>query len=136
MIENNQIKKLAINGAVFEEGMSDFKEGKVSSLSLVEEKKYKILTAYVQDQNTYRVQITLNALEDKIAKNEELDIKDYIQLYAGATVSRNIIQKNINTWSAVVKEYDENLIPKLKEIAKEMDNNKRQALIDDFFGAE
>lgn len=65
-----------------------------------------------------------------------MDIKDYIQLYAGATVSRNIIQKNINTWSAVVKEYDENLIPKLKEIAKEMDNNKRQALIDDFFGAE
>lgn len=77
-----------------------------------------------------------NALEDKIAKNEELDIKDYIQLYAGATVSRNIIQKNINTWSAVVKEYDENLIPKLEEVAKEMDNNKRQALIDDFFGAE
>lgn len=77
-----------------------------------------------------------NALEDKIAKNEELDIKDYIQLYAGATVSRNIIQKNINTWSAVVKEYDENLIPKLEEVAKEMDNDKRQALIDDFFGAE
>lgn len=66
MIENNQIKKLAINGAVFEEGMSDFKEGKVSSLSLVEEKKYKILTAYVQEQNMYRVQVTLNALEDKI----------------------------------------------------------------------
>lgn len=77
-----------------------------------------------------------NALEDKIAKNEELDIKDYIQLYAGATVSRNIIQKNINTWSAVVKEYDENLIPKLEEVAKEMNNDKRQALIDDFFGAE
>lgn len=77
-----------------------------------------------------------NALEDKISKNEELDIKDYIQLYAGATVSRNIIQKNINTWSAVVKEYDENLIPKLEEVAKEMDNDKRQALIDDFFGAE
>ena len=77
-----------------------------------------------------------NALEDKIAKNEELDIKDYIHLYAGAKVSRNIIQKNINTWSAVVKEYDENLIPKLKEVAKEIDDNKRQALIDDFFGAE
>lgn len=77
-----------------------------------------------------------NALEDKIAKNEELDIKDYIQLYAGATVSRNIIQKNINTWSAVVKEYDENLIPKLEEVAKEMNSDKRQALIDDFFGAE
>ena len=77
-----------------------------------------------------------NALEDKIAKNEELDIKDYIHLYVGAKVSRNIIQKNINTWSAVVKEYDENLIPKLEEVAKEMDDNKRQALIDDFFGAE
>ena len=75
-----------------------------------------------------------NVLEDKILKNEEpLSLTDFIQLYAGATVSRNIIQKNINTWTAVVKEYDENLIPKLYEMANEKDSEKREALIDEYF---
>ena len=75
-----------------------------------------------------------NVLEDKILKNEEpLTLTDFIQLYAGATVSRNIIQKNINTWTAVVKEYDDNLIPKLYEVANESDADKREALIDEYF---
>lgn len=75
-----------------------------------------------------------NVLEDKILKNEEpLSLTDFIQLYAGATVSRNIIQKNINTWTAVVKEYDENLIPKLYEMANEKDSEKREALMDEYF---
>lgn len=75
-----------------------------------------------------------NVLEDKITKGEEtLTLTDFIQLYAGATVSRNIIQKNINTWTAVVKEYDDNLIPKLYEVANESDEEKRAALIDEFF---
>ena len=75
-----------------------------------------------------------NILEDKITKGEEaLTLTDFIQLYAGATVSRNIIQKNINTWTAVVKEYDDNLIPKLYEVANESDEEKRAALVDEFF---
>lgn len=74
-----------------------------------------------------------NNLEDRLRNGEELNEKDYILLYAGATVSRNILQKNINTWTAVVKEYDENLIPKLTEVAKETDEIKRLALIEDFF---
>ena len=75
-----------------------------------------------------------NALEDKITKGKEtLTLSDFIQLYAGATVSRNIIQKNINTWTAVVKEYDDNLIPKLYEVANESDEKKRSVLIDEFF---
>lgn len=75
-----------------------------------------------------------NVLEDKILKNEEpLSLTDFIQLYAGATVSRNIIQKNINTWIAVVKEYDDNLIPKLYEMANEKDSEKREALMDEYF---
>lgn len=74
-----------------------------------------------------------NVLEDKIMKNEELVLEDYIRLYAGAVVSRNIIQKNINTWSAVVKEYDENLIPKLEEVATEQDATKRGSLLDEYF---
>ena len=75
-----------------------------------------------------------NVLEDKILKNEEpLSLTDFIQLYAGATVSRNIIQKNINTWTAIVKEYDDNLIPKLYEMANETDSKKREALMDEYF---
>lgn len=75
-----------------------------------------------------------NVLEDKILKNETpLTLVDFIQLYAGATVSRNIIQKNINTWTAVVKEYDENLIPKLYEVANESDQEKRDSLIEEYF---
>lgn len=75
-----------------------------------------------------------NVLEDKITKGEEaLTLTDFIQLYAGAMVSRNIIQKNINTWTAVVKEYDDNLIPKLYEVANETDEAKRASLIDEFF---
>lgn len=73
------------------------------------------------------------ALEDKIGANEELSVVDYIQLYAGATVTRNILQKNINTWTALVKEYDDNLIPKLYEVANETDEVKRNTLIEDFF---
>ena len=75
-----------------------------------------------------------NVLEDKIIKGEEaLALTDFIQLYAGAMVSLNIIQKNINTWTAVVKEYDDNLIPKLYEVANETDEAKRASLIDEFF---
>lgn len=74
-----------------------------------------------------------NNLEDRLLNNEQINEKDYILLYAGATVSRNIIQKNIDTWSAVVREYDENLIPKLTEVVKETDETKRMTLIEDFF---
>ena len=75
-----------------------------------------------------------NVLEDKILKNEEpLSLTDFIQLYAGATVSRNVIQKSINTWTALVKEYDDNLIPKLYAMANENDSEKREALMDEYF---
>lgn len=74
-----------------------------------------------------------NKLEDKLLAGGELEIADYILLYAGAMVTRNTVQKNINTWTAIVKEYDENLIPKLTEVAQETDPVKRQTLIEDFF---
>ena len=74
-----------------------------------------------------------NVLEDKILKEETLEIVDYIQLYAGAMVSRNIIQKNIDTWTAIVKEYDDNLIPKLYEVANTTDDDRRNTLVDEFF---
>lgn len=74
-----------------------------------------------------------NELEDKIINGEELEFADYIQLYAGAIVSRNIFEKNINSLIKVIKEYDDNLIPKLKSVALEMDKDKRQELVEDYF---
>ena len=74
-----------------------------------------------------------NNLEDRLLAGEEIAFQDYVLLYAGAVVTRNLVQKNINTWTAVVKEYDENLIPKLTEVVQEADPVKRQTLIEDFF---
>lgn len=93
-----------------------------------EENKEQELTVLIEMRDHF------NVLEDKILKGEEpLTVVDFIQLYAGAMVSRNIIQKNINTWTAIVKEYDDNLIPKLYEIANETDEEKRASLIDEYF---
>ena len=75
-----------------------------------------------------------NNLEDRLLAGEEIAFQDYVLLYAGAVVTRNLVQKNINTWTAVVKEYDENLIPKLTEVTHESDEIKRKTLIEDFFG--
>ena len=92
------------------------------------ENKEKELEILVDMRNRF------NALEDKIlAGKEPLTLTDFIQLYAGAVVSRNIIEKNINTWTAVVKEYDENLIPKLYEVSKETDEEKFTSLVDEYF---
>ena len=75
-----------------------------------------------------------NNLEDRLLASEEIAFQDYVLLYAGAVVTRNLVQKNINTWTAIVKEYDENLIPKLTEVTHESDEIKRKTLIEDFFG--
>lgn len=74
-----------------------------------------------------------NELEDKITNGDELNFADYIQLYAGAMVTRNIFEKNIASLTKVLQEYDNNLIPKLKSVALEMDKDKRQELIEDYF---
>ena len=74
-----------------------------------------------------------NELEDKIINGNELNFADYIQLYAGAMVSRNIFEKNIASLTKVLQEYDDNLIPKLKSVALEMNKDKWQELIEDYF---
>lgn len=76
------------------------------------------------------------ALEDKINNGEELSGLDYVYLYAGATISREILAKNINTWTAIVNEYDTNLIPKLFKIAKETDAEKQAKLVEENFSQE
>ena len=75
-----------------------------------------------------------NLLEDKLLKGEsDFELTDFMQLYAGAMVSRNIIQKNIDTWAAIVKEYDDNLIPKLYEVASTTEDAKRDSLVEEYF---
>ena len=74
-----------------------------------------------------------NELEDKIVNGNELKFADYIQLYAGAMVSRNLLEKNIASLTKVLQEYDDNLIPKLKSVALEMNKDKWQELIEDYF---
>lgn len=73
---------------------------------------------------------SFNSIEDKLLNNKELDKSEYVKLYAGAVVSRNLIKKNIDTWTAVAKEYDDNLIPKLYEVGKEEDY---KTLVDEYF---
>ena len=75
-------------------------------------------------------------LEDKINAGEELTGLDYVYLYAGATISREILAKNVNTWSAIIHEYDTNLIPKLFEIAKETDPEKQARFVEENFSQE
>ena len=81
---------------------------------------------------TYKFRV----LEDKIRNGGELSGLDYVYLYAGATISREILAKNINTWTAIVNEYDTNLIPKLFEIAKETDTEKQAKLVEENFSQE
>ena len=77
-------------------------------------------------------------LEDKIRNSENLELSglDYVYLYAGATISREILAKNVNTWSAIIHEYDTNLIPKLFEIAKETDPEKQAKFVEENFSQE
>ena len=120
---NKQYKELfqmvARNGALTAEQT-------ISALKQGEGKEKEIETAL-------SMRDLFNQVEDKILADEPLTLMDYVQLYAGAVVSRNILEKNVNTWLAVIKEYDENLIPKLSEVAKETDETKRETLIDEFF---
>ena len=75
-----------------------------------------------------------NEIEDKLKDgNSELNKADYLMLYTGAMVCATALEKNISTMNAVIKEYKENLIPKLKEVLLQQDEEKYQELIKDYF---
>lgn len=73
-------------------------------------------------------------LEDKINAGQPLEMFDYGLLYIGAQVSRNTIAKNVNSWTAVLNEYDNNLIPSLEAIAMEKDDEARMKKAKEIFG--
>ena len=81
-----------------------------------------------------RARNRFNEIEDKLRDgNSELNKADYLMLYTGAMVCATALEKNISTMNAVIKEYKENLIPKLKEVLLQQDEEKYQELIKDYF---
>lgn len=87
--------------------------------------------------NTKKMTQDFRDLEDKIEADEELTLLDFLHLWVGASISRTVIEKNANTWTAVVKAYDEDLIPKLYEIAQSSkDDTKWQELVEEYFCKE
>lgn len=84
--------------------------------------------------NTKKMTQDFRNLEDKIEADEELTLLDFIHLWVGASISRTVIAKNVDTWTAVVKAYDEDLIPKLYEVAQSSnDDTKWQELVEEYF---
>ena len=103
------------------------------------EKAMEVLTSNNSDADikaTADMTQRFRELEDKINAGEELTGLDYVYLYAGATISREILAKNVNTWTAIIHEYDTNLIPKLFEIAKETDPEKQAKFVEENFSQE
>lgn len=87
--------------------------------------------------NTKKMTQDFRDLEDKIEADEELTLLDFLHLWVGASISRTVIEKNVNTWTAVVKAYGEDLIPKLYEIAQSSkDDTKWQKLVEEYFCKE
>ena len=81
-----------------------------------------------------RARNRFNEIEDKLKDgNSELNKADYLMLYTGAMVCATALEKNISTMNVVIKEYKENLIPKLKEVLLQQDEEKYQELIKDYF---
>lgn len=85
---------------------------------------------------TYKMRDKFYLLEEKISNNENLSTEDYANLWIGASITRGLLMNNINKWTAVVKEYDENLLPKLYAIALEKDPEVREKLMTESFSAE
>jgi hypothetical protein len=76
---------------------------------------------------------SFNQIEDKLLNGETPDKLEFVKLYAAALVSRNLIQKNITTWTAMVKEYDENLIPKLFEVSSSKTDEQFNSFVKEYF---
>ena len=84
--------------------------------------------------NTKKMTQDFRNLEDKIEADGELTLLDFIHLWVGASISRTVIAKNVDTWTAVIKAYDEDLIPKLYEVAQSSnDDTKWQELVEEYF---
>jgi len=66
MIEEKQLRKLATNGATYQKALECFRLGHVISLALLEEGKRKLLTAFVEDGPTYKVELVLDVRQEQV----------------------------------------------------------------------
>lgn len=81
-----------------------------------------------------RARDRFNELEDKLKNlDSELNKTDYLMLYTGSMVCAAVLERNVTTMTAVIKEYRENLIPRLKEVLLQKDEEKYKELIEDYF---
>lgn len=81
-----------------------------------------------------RARNRFNEIEDKLKDpNSELNKTDYLILYTGAMVCATALERNVTTLTAVIKEYRENLIPRLKEVLLQKDEEKYKELVEDYF---
>lgn len=84
--------------------------------------------------NTKKMTQDFRDLEDKIYNDvNSLAPMDFIHLWVGASLSRTVIQKNIDVWTAVVQAYDNDLIPKLYEVAKASSSENWGELVGNYF---
>lgn len=81
-----------------------------------------------------RARNRFNEIEDKLKDpDSELNKTDYLMLYTGAMVCATALERNVATMTAVIKEYRENLIPHLKEVLLQKDEEKYKELVEDYF---
>ena len=81
-----------------------------------------------------RARNRFNEIEDKLKNpDSELNKTDYLMLYTGAMICAAALERNITTLTAVIKEYKENLIPRLKEVLLQKDEEKYKELVEDYF---
>lgn len=81
-----------------------------------------------------RARNRFNEIEDKLKEpDSELNKADYLMLYTGAMVCATALERNVATMTAVIKEYRENLIPRLKEVLLQKDEKKYKELVEDYF---
>lgn len=57
------------------------------------------------------------AARDHLENNEDLTQEDYTYLWIAASISKQLIEKKIEAWNAVVNAYTSHLIPSLYAVA-------------------
>lgn len=82
-------------------------------------------------KNAFLMRDNFQDLKDKLATDEPLTKKDYISLYAGAQLMTRQLDANINVWRKTRQQYQEWVIPKLKQVVDE--TGDFNALADEIF---
>lgn len=67
-------------------------------------------------EQTKRTIENYRAIEDKLLADEPLTILEYNYLYIAAKIAVLPLQKTVARWSAVLNEYENNLIPNLEKV--------------------